>query len=41
VQPSVVDAYVVRELVDDGHGDLLDQVVDVLGQQAQRDAGRG
>jgi hypothetical protein len=37
VQPVVVDPDVVRELVHDGDADLLDEVVDVLGQQAQRD----
>jgi hypothetical protein len=37
VQPVVVDPDVVRELVHDGDADLLDEVVDVLGEQAQRD----
>ena len=37
VQPVVVDPDVVPELVDDRDRDLLDEVVDVLRHQAQRD----
>src|SRR3954452_23906915 len=37
VEAVVVNPHVVGELVDDGDRDLLHEVIQVLGQQAQRD----